>query len=615
MVQESSSLAAPTPPNGTDPKRRSLSVHPSSTPTTPQIRSLPSTPPGDEKSALGLETQEDKSESVDQRSAATPAEPSPEKVAAPPTDTIDQAPMPRIDAPNLPTMSFSLSDPDFAVLLKEMETTDPSKAAVVVPAPEVRSVWTAVLTKQSDKEELLNGGDELSANHLSAGPSTLRKRGSVESFMSINLGNDSAFNALKELVADATGDKVTADKELLNDLIREYQALRDNALTLKTKYTGAKVCTKRARQSGDTKTTKPDTVSQRSSQQYSEGLTIAGEEYDKEAAMRRDLESEVIRLRAQVHGQTARLSLISSDERRAENLRRRSQDLASSLTGLEHDISRLRAQRDISFAEVEELAAKNVGGDVEETTAKLGRSLTRRLETIKEQYKGELGPLSAQREALQREITELRETKEQFLEESTALAAKNEELAELNAQLSRQTEVMQDALARRSPAFNQNLKTPGRGHPSGSPSMSSLAMALENVPEETATARVIKVSKPETMEAAPARRFKWMGGKTPKTPDTAAVKADGGGKDRKFRPSTEMGTRDHHFQQHSTMRLGRCELCQDKMWGLQEVKCACRSHDIAILTRSLRCRLPLKVRRQASEVVPRQTGERRHATT
>ena len=49
--------------------------------------------------------------------------------------------------------------------------------------------------------------------------------------------------------------------------------------------------------------------------------------------------------------------MISGDERRQENMRRRSNDLATSLTGLERDISRLRAQRDITLAEVEELNA------------------------------------------------------------------------------------------------------------------------------------------------------------------------------------------------------------------------------------------------------------------
>ena len=85
-------------------------------------------------------------------------------------------------------------------------------------------------------------------------------------------------------------------------------------------------------------------------------MTVAGEEYDKELALRRELEAEVIRLKAQVHSQTARLSVISGDERRQENMRRRSHDLANSLTGLEKDISRLRAQRDMTLAEVEELS-------------------------------------------------------------------------------------------------------------------------------------------------------------------------------------------------------------------------------------------------------------------
>lgn len=48
---------------------------------------------------------------------------------------------------------------------------------------------------------------------------------------------------------------------------------------------------------------------------------------------------------------------MSGDERRQENMRRRSHDLANSLTGLERDISRLRAQRDMTLAEVEELNA------------------------------------------------------------------------------------------------------------------------------------------------------------------------------------------------------------------------------------------------------------------
>jgi len=208
----------------------------------------------------------------------------------------------------------------------------------------------------------------------------------------------------------------------------------------------------------------------------------------------------------------------------------------------------------------------------------LSRSLTRRLDTIKEQYREELEPLTAQREALQREIADLREMREQFLEESTALAAKNEELAELNAQLSRQVDLLQDSLAR---GRGPTIFSKGRSHPSGSPSLSSLATSaiLQEVPEETA--RVVKVTRPEPIEAAPARRFKWY--KSSKGPDLSGVSASiskplGLPSDRfrnMQRPSTEFGVREHAFQQHSTMRFTRCELCQEKMWGLQEVRCAC----------------------------------------
>lgn len=136
---------------------------------------------------------------------------------------------------------------------------------------------------------------------------------------------------------------------------------------------------------------------------------------------------------------------------------------------------------------------------------------------------------------------------------------------------------MQETLARiRGPTiFNKS----GRTHPSGSPSLSSLATSatLQEVPEETA--RVVKVTKPQPIEAAPARRFKWYkSSKGPEVSVPASIsKPLALPQDRRGglqRPSTEFGMREHHFQQHSTMRLTRCELCQEKMWGLQEVRCA-----------------------------------------
>ncbi len=98
-------------------------------------------------------------------------------------------------------------------------------------------------------------------------------------------------------------------------------------------------------------------MSQRTSQHYIDGLSVAADVYEKEVAQRLDAEAEVARLRAQVHDKTARLSVIAGDERRQANLQRRSRDLASNLSGLEKDISKLKAERDMTLAEVTELGA------------------------------------------------------------------------------------------------------------------------------------------------------------------------------------------------------------------------------------------------------------------
>ena len=249
---------------------------------------------------------------------------------------------------------------------------------------------------------------------------------------------------------------------------------------------------------------------------------------------------------------------------------------------------------------------------MEDSASAFSQSLTTRLDNIKEQYREELEPLTAQREALQREIAELRETREQFLEESAALSAKNEDLAELNTQLSRHAEQLQETLSRsRGPSMFSKSRT----HLSGSPSMSSLATSatLAEVPEETA--RVVKVTKPEPIEAAPARRFKWY--KSSKGPDMANMSTASISKplnlppirNNNQRPPQEVGPREHQFQQHSTMRFTRCELCQEKMWGLQEVRCACEYSATMLLQElidrmySLRRRLPFQMYRAVAERV------------
>jgi hypothetical protein len=208
----------------------------------------------------------------------------------------------------------------------------------------------------------------------------------------------------------------------------------------------------------------------------------------------------------------------------------------------------------------------------------VARSLTKRLNTVKEQYKSQLQPLTLEHEKLNREITELRETRDLYIEEAAALSAKNDELAELNTRLTKQTETMQDNLAR--PRAPSAYMRPGiKHHISGSPSLSSIATTatLHETPDESF--RQQRNGRADPIDAAPtARRFKWY--KSSKGPEPSGLSNSISRPlalppDRsKTRPSADSGVREHVFQPTSILRFSKCEHCGDKMWGLQEVRCA-----------------------------------------
>ncbi len=217
--------------------------------------------------------------------------------------------------------------------------------------------------------------------------------------------------------------------------------------------------------------------------------------------------------------------------------------------------------------------------DPAKTASTLTRSLTNRLNKLKDQYKDELEPLSAERESLTREIGELRETRHVFLEESAALSAKNEELSELNNRLIHQAEVYQDGLARSRP--HPALLRTGKQHMSGSPSMSSIATSttLHDVNQED-VGRISRNVRVEGIEhALPSRnKFKWY--KSSKGPEAMTASASLSKPlalpldKTKTRPSHDGSQREHLFQQHTILRISRCEHCGDKLWGLQELRCA-----------------------------------------
>lgn len=96
-------------------------------------------------------------------------------------------------------------------------------------------------------------------------------------------------------------------------------------------------------------------IAQRVSQRMFDGLSVAQGEYDNEVASRRDAEAEVSRLRLQLSAQSAELAALNAGQRKRELMEKMSKDMTDSLQGLEQDLSKLKAERDLTLAEVEEL--------------------------------------------------------------------------------------------------------------------------------------------------------------------------------------------------------------------------------------------------------------------
>jgi hypothetical protein len=182
-------------------------------------------------------------------------------------------------------------------------------------------------------------------------------------------------------------------------------------------------------------------------------------------------------------------------------------------------------------------ASAETGRSSPSSQPSLSRSLSVRLDTVKNQYRAELEPLMAEKESLTREIAELKDTRQAQLEESTTLHARNEELSDLQRSLAQQVETAQEIIERasRQKAFNPRLhdlnsstSSSRTGHSMNSPSLSSLPTLSSSgtttsdyrESSENEVAKFVKVVKPEHYEPATAvpavvRKFRWYkpGGK------------------------------------------------------------------------------------------------------
>ena len=97
---------------------------------------------------------------------------------------------------------------------------------------------------------------------------------------------------------------------------------------------------------------------QRTSQQFIDGLSVAQSEYDKELAARREAEAEVTRLRVQLQGQAARLTALTAEARIKQVGVEQSIDANGAIQTLLRDVSKLRTERDMIVAEIDELGKK-----------------------------------------------------------------------------------------------------------------------------------------------------------------------------------------------------------------------------------------------------------------
>lgn len=182
--------------------------------------------------------------------------------------------------------------------------------------------------------------------------------------------------------------------------------------------------------------------------------------------------------------------------------------------------------------------------------------MTVRLEKLKTQYQRDLLPLNQEREALTREIMELKAARELYLEETTVLNARNEELAQLSAQYARRID---SAPQEQQPAPETPSKMDYNRRPSEERAAAQ-AQVMQHLQADGDNSD-LRVNRPLRLEHEQPTPSK--GGKFMKWPGSSRPK------DAVASPSGRPKALEHNFQQTSVLRLTRCDHCGDKMWGSQ----------------------------------------------
>lgn len=84
---------------------------------------------------------------------------------------------------------------------------------------------------------------------------------------------------------------------------------------------------------------------------------MAREEYDKEVVARRDTEARMDVLKIRLTEQALKLAAVDKEQKVTEALNRKSKELRMSVVGMEKHLSQLKAEVELSTAQVEELGA------------------------------------------------------------------------------------------------------------------------------------------------------------------------------------------------------------------------------------------------------------------
>ncbi|KAL0956018.1 hypothetical protein HGRIS_002192 [Hohenbuehelia grisea] len=353
---------------------------------------------------------------------------------------------------------------------------------------------------------------------------------------------DLILRRLKEVVADAEArgaQHSKLDRGFVEAIISTLEAKQAECVEMKSQLDGVK----------------------RESRQY---IDVAQTEFDREAKAKRDAEAEVARLRVLLSSQVAKFTTLNGDTRRQELRQKMTQELNDNLSGLEQDLSKLKVERDMTLAEVEELSLTKSATkpDSDAPPSTLGRSLTKRLDNIKTQYQRELVPLNQQREALTREVAELKAIRDVFLEETTVLNARNEELTQLNIEYSRRMEVLPEPPAKQPDQpltngtranVNANTARPAPvPHPN---SMSSINTTVIGSVHSDEMGELKGTSKAQTEMTTPqSKKSKWPVFKAKDIANAIGIS----------KPRSE-----HTFQQLSILRFSKCDHCGEKLWGSQ----------------------------------------------